>query len=223
MRMQALKDVRARKNITGKTAAKTSLVVDFPQPQTTIHRRSELNVLGARQIANQKTTPYATGADFCRIFSNDMTGLYLLSFLLTADPSRAERCFVEGLGNCQNGNSVFKEWAQSWARRTIITNAIRMVRPRPVRNPAVAASYQGAPQAMTVPAEFAAIVELQPIERFAFVMSMLEHYSDQECSLLLDCTRADVIAARMRALQRIGSAPKLHRMPVAIGAGASAA
>jgi hypothetical protein len=27
---------------------------------------------------------------------------------------------------------VFKEWAHSWARRTIIQNAVRVINPRPV-------------------------------------------------------------------------------------------
>jgi hypothetical protein len=35
-------------------------------------------------------------------------------------------------------------------------------------------------------------------ERFVFVMLVLEHYSEHECSLLLSCSRQDVIAARNR-------------------------
>jgi hypothetical protein len=41
-------------------------------------------------------------------------------------------------------------------------------------------------------------------------MRLLEHYSDQECSLLLGCARRDVLAARTRALQQIGSAMEMH-------------
>jgi hypothetical protein len=37
-------------------------------------------------------------------------------------------------------------------------------------------------------------------------MSALERYSDQDCSVLLDCTRRDLLAAQTRALQQIGSA-----------------
>jgi len=33
---------------------------------------------------------------------------------------------------------------------------------------------------------------------------VLEHYSDQECSLLLGCAPADAAAARTRALERLG-------------------
>ena len=51
--------------------------------------------------------------------------------------------------------------------------------------------------------EIAAILELRPFERFVYVMSVVEGYSDQACSVLLGCTRRDVIAARIRALQQI--------------------
>ena len=49
----------------------------------------------------------------------------------------------------------------------------------------------------------AAITALPAFERFVFVLSVLERYSDQDCSLLLGSTRAQVIAARSRALQHI--------------------
>jgi hypothetical protein len=42
-------------------------------------------------------------------------------------------------------------------------------------------------------------------------MSVLEGYSDHDCSILLGCARRDVLAARNRALQRIGDAAGLHR------------
>src|SRR5258708_762714 len=83
----------------------------------------------AKQIA--RPAPYASRADFCRIFEEDMSGLYLLSFLLTADRKKAEQCFVSGLEDAADGNLVFKEWARSWARRAILQNAVRVVNPRP--------------------------------------------------------------------------------------------
>ena len=164
-------------------------------------------MLGSRQIANQKPTPYATGPDFCRIFREDMNRLYLLSLLLTGDQSIAEKCFVRGLEDAGKGNPVFREWARSWARRTVIQKAIEMIQPRPANGATAEArelSHVGA-----VPPEIAAIVELPAFERFAFVMSVLERISDQECSLLLDCSRNDVNAARIVALQRIGRSAEL--------------
>jgi len=174
-------------------------------------------MLSARQIANQKTTPYARAADFCWIFVEDMDSLYLLSFLLTGDRAMGEKCFVRGLDDSRKGNRVFKEWAQSWARRTIIQNAIQMIRPRPTDNGRSSSMPdRSAGHAMTEPTEIAEIVELPAFERFAFVMSVLERYSDQECSLLLDCTRGDVMAGRTRAMQQIAGSAELHRKLLSI-------
>lgn len=152
---------------------------------------------------------YATKSDFCEIFAEDMKGLYLLSLLLTADPAKAEQCFVSGLDDCADGNQVFKEWAHSWARRAIIKNAIRLIAPdaasfSPERNglrrDRNAFSDQPRPE---FKADMAALLELDAFERFAFVVSVLEGYSDRECALLLGCTRDTLIEARSRALQQV--------------------
>jgi hypothetical protein len=50
--------------------------------------------------------------------------------------------------------------------------------------------------------ETAAILQLEPLERFVYVMSVLERYSDLDCSVLLGCARRDVIASRISALQQ---------------------
>jgi DNA-directed RNA polymerase specialized sigma24 family protein len=157
-----------------------------------------------RRLRSQEPTLYATREDFCRIFQKDMNRLYRLSFLLTADHSMAEQCFVGGLDRSHEGDPVFKEWAESWARRTIIMNAIRMMRPRPTDDRMSAARSCAIGDQLTELPEIAAIVELPVFERFAFVMSVLEGYSDNECSRHLSCTRGDVVAARTRAMRRFG-------------------
>jgi hypothetical protein len=58
--------------------------------------------------------------------------------------------------------------------------------------------------------EIAAVLGLEPFERFVYVMTVLERYSDQDCSLLLGCVRRDVLDARSRALPQIGSVIELH-------------
>src|ERR1700688_2322541 len=83
----------------------------------------------AIEVSMDGSTAYATSDDFCRIFSEEMNSLYLLGLLLTADAEKAERCFVAGIGASVEGNPVFREWARSWARRTIIQHAIRMIEP----------------------------------------------------------------------------------------------
>jgi DNA-directed RNA polymerase specialized sigma24 family protein len=173
-------------------------------------------MFGSRKVIKQTTTPYATQADFRRVFQEDMNRLYLLSFLLTGERDLAEQCFVSGLRMSSEGNPVFKEWATSWARRTIILTAIRMVRPR-----------LGDPQRSSVPpksagpsaisrAEIANIIALPPFERFVFVMSVLECYTEQECSLLLGCTRREAMEARERALRRTGEGAELRRKVISI-------
>jgi len=73
---------------------------------------------------------YATARDFCRIFDQDLNSLYLLSLLLAGDHAKAEQCFVGALENASSRRTVFKEWARSWARRSVIQSAQRMISPR---------------------------------------------------------------------------------------------
>lgn len=170
-------------------------------------------MLSDGKITSQGPTPYATKEDFCRIFSADMNRLYLLSFLLTGDHQSAERCFVGGLEDSAKGR-VFKEWARSWARRTIIRNAIQLMQPRPCAGNGMTVSH-----GVTEPARIAAVIELPAFDRFVFVMAVLEGYSDQQCSLFLDSTRDEVIAARTRALQQVARSALL--LPVQPGAGSN--
>jgi DNA-directed RNA polymerase specialized sigma24 family protein len=174
-------------------------------------------MFGRRKIWNQESRPYATRSEFCRIFEKDLNRLYLLSFFLTGNRTVAEQCFVGGLHIAQEGNHVFKEWADSWARRAIIQNAVRIIRPQTTPDAAHPTVDPGTGNAPTQRAEIAAILDLPAFERFAFVMSVLERHSDQECSLLLGCTRGDVAEARTRALKRLGNFADRHHQPVSIG------
>jgi hypothetical protein len=159
-----------------------------------------------QKCKNARSNEYATGSDFCRIYIEQMNSLYLLSLLLTADPKKAEQCFLLGFDDSVSNNSVFKERVHLWARRSIILHAIRLLCPRPndenESNDARLSRLNG-----NVPAELRAypnlvrVVVLNSFERFVFIMSMLERYSDQETSLLLGCFRRDVIRARTAAIR----------------------
>jgi DNA-directed RNA polymerase specialized sigma24 family protein len=175
-----------------------------------------MHMFGSSKISKQTTMPYATRADFCRVFREDMNRLYLLSFLLTGDGDLAEKCFVGGLRMSSEGNPVFKEWAHSLARRTNILNAIRMVRPRVANALTSPAATNGGIHSIIHQPEVASIIALPPFERFAFVMAVLECYSDQECSLMLGCTRGEVMEARERALRRTGEAAELRGKVISI-------
>jgi DNA-directed RNA polymerase specialized sigma24 family protein len=158
---------------------------------------------------------YANSDDFQQIFQEDMSGLYLLSFLLTADREKAEQCFVSGLEDAVEGNRVFKDWARSWARRAIIQNAVRVINPRSPEASSVTRNTNEAKLPAEQPVEIGAVLKLEPFERFVYVMSVLERYSDQHCSVLLGCTRGKVSAARIRALQQIGNSMELRDEKVA--------
>jgi DNA-directed RNA polymerase specialized sigma24 family protein len=148
-------------------------------------------------------TPYASRDDFRRVFHEETDRLYRLAFLLTADSEKAQQCFVSGLEDSANGSAVFKEWAHSWARRTIIQNAVRTINPRPMEEYAPSSFDGGGTTLAAEQIQTAALLQLEPFERFVYVMSVLERYSDLDCSALLGCARRDVIAARIRALQQI--------------------
>jgi DNA-directed RNA polymerase specialized sigma24 family protein len=175
-------------------------------------------MLEAKRIMGR--TPYASNGDFCRIFSEETDSLYRLSFLLTAERVKAEQCLVSGLEDSLKGSRVFKEWARSWARRAVIQNAMRVINPR-LMEKNTASSFNGSGRTLAAEqVEIAAVLDLAPFERFVFVISVLEHYSEHECSVLLGCSRRDVIAARSRALQQIGSAMELHvNQQVNVGSG----
>ncbi len=173
-----------------------------------------MNMTQAKQITGPM--PYASCEDFCRVFDEDMNSVYQLAFLLTADRERAEQCFVSGLEDAIDGNPSFKEWARSWARRTVILNARRLINPRPaegnVGDPSSTDSLNNKGNALPAEqqAEVATVLALEPFERFVYVITVLERYSDQDCCVLLGHTRRDVLAARTRAFQQIGIAMELH-------------
>ncbi len=154
---------------------------------------------------------YATNEDLCKLFTEDITTLYLLCFMLTANHETAEQCFVDGLDDCMNGNSVYKEFARSWARRRIIQCAIRVIAPGVQHTNSVLNVWSRSEES----ASLTAILELDTFERFVFVMSMLEGYSDQECSLLLGCSRGEVVTARGLALRRLSKLDIAHVSPFA--------
>ncbi len=149
--------------------------------------------------------PYASIEDFCRIFTDDMGPLYWLALLLTGDRNKAEQCFVAGLEDCIQGNHVFSDWARSWARTAIVKRAIRIAQPRPREAdtfvPAATTSPNRIlPNAGNLQLLIERVLELEPFDRFVFIMTVLERYSEHDCSLLLGCTSQHVRDARIRAV-----------------------
>jgi DNA-directed RNA polymerase specialized sigma24 family protein len=163
-------------------------------------------MLHATHIKHANEFEYATAPDFCRIFDQDMNSLFLLALLLTGDHEKAEQCFVAALENATNRRTVFKEWARPWARRAVIQAAQCVINPRPrhVDEALTSAPVASSKKAPRERIEVAAVLGLEDFDRFVFVISVLEGYSDHECAILLGTTRREVMGARTRALEQLG-------------------
>ena len=167
--------------------------------------------------SHEQAAEFATRADFEKIFTEDMHGLHLLSLLLTADQAQAEQAFVAGLEDSIHGNPVFRQWARSWSKRAIIKNAIKLVSPVSAQNATADESVQTRAneaqfiQAQTGDAQadalIACVTRLEPLQRFVFVMAILEGYSTTECAALLACSPHQILSAKGAVLQHMGSKP----------------
>ena len=160
------------------------------------------------RIGKDNASEYATSEDFCRVFTQETNNLYQLSFLLTGDDEKAEQCFVAGLEDSVKANNVFREWAHSWAKRAIIRNAIRVLRPQPTGagSSALASSKESRLRIIRDGhLEIDSVLALEDFERVVFVMTVLERYSDQDAAILIGCSIEEIHAARICALKEIAN------------------
>jgi hypothetical protein len=146
---------------------------------------------------------HANHGDFCQVFEKDMKSLYLLTFLLTANHKESEQCFVSTVDEAFKERGVFKEWAQSWVRRRLIKNAIQIVSPASARNGQKRDLWGEGQQETQRECEIDTVTKLDPLERFVFVMSIMERHSNRDCALLLACSMNEVAQVRMKALRRL--------------------
>jgi hypothetical protein len=171
-------------------------------------------MLEPMSIFDERATTYATGTDCWNILTGEMYSLYLLSFLLTADPDKAEQCFISGMGECEEEIGVFMARAQARARRTILQSAIRIIMPAP-QHADDFSFFKGSAAPVTTNL-FDAIVTLNAFERFVYVMSVLERQSDDDCSALLRCSPRDIIIARELALECLANTHNPYNQPVGV-------
>lgn len=150
-----------------------------------------------------KRVRYATADDFIDIFNEEMRSLFLLCLLLTADIDKAEHCFVSGLEQCISESCSFLEWARLWARRVVIKRAILLITParQSTMGPVSECFNMSSPQGMD--STLCDLLELDSLERFVIVMTLIERYSDQDCALLLGCRCMDIAVTRAIALRNL--------------------
>ena len=149
---------------------------------------------------------FATEEDFCFIFRGEMKALYLLAWLITADPANAEKCLVSGLDDCLQAANVLTGHAHSWARRMIAKNAIRILRQRP-EMPQAPLQHAVCPRTSRTPPHcdpyLERVMALGEFERLVFVLCVLEGYSEADCALLIRCSPQQIGSVRGKALTQI--------------------
>ncbi len=168
-----------------------------------------MNCLWGSRAAKDRPSEYATVEDFRNVFTEKMNNLHLLALLLTADEAKAEQCFVAGIEDSVSSNRVFRDWAHSWAKRTIIKNSIEAIQPRPSVPGGLSRTTlqknRTLPSSSALHVDLQHVLALEDLDRFVLVMSVLEGYSEKECSLLLGCSPLEVHDAGTRALDHIAA------------------
>ncbi len=146
---------------------------------------------------------YATCTDFCEVFRTNTTQLYLLAFLLTANHHEAGECFVGAMDNALARRNVFKGWEESWSKRCLIEHAIGAIIFQSGRREAWRDVWFQEGGENKLQTFLDAVTLLKSIQRFVFVMTVLEGYSIKETALLLDRTPESVHNLQIEALQRL--------------------
>ena len=164
--------------------------------------------------------------EFVGIFECERVGLQRLALMLTANSEAAKRCLVLAYRECIASGSVSKGWMLSWTRRMVIRNAINLVLGSGCQwcvntnveadDALIAFSPDDSPGAI---ATSETILDLPELERFVFVICVLERYSIHDCALLLGKSSREVNDVRNRVWNQAGQIGELNNMsqPFAIG------
>jgi len=144
-----------------------------------------------------------TAAHFVRRVSEQMQSLQLLSLLLTGDPTRAEKCFIAAIDEYAEQDGAFVEWGQLSARRAVCRHAVKIMQPAPDRTDVLTADCCKGDVEMTGSSPFGGILSLDTLERFVYVITVLEGQPDRDCADLLRCTPRDVEIGRAIAVMHL--------------------
>lgn len=151
-----------------------------------------------------------TAQDKCQFLVSNMEHYYSLVLLLTASEEDASHCFIAGLDSWSKAQmnlaTVSVETAHAWIRRALVKCALRICDPDLGRIPRESESNLRSDE---IPADWSpgvvAITRLEPFERYVFVLSVLESYSDKECSDLLHCGLEEIVESRILALSLVAA------------------
>lgn len=139
----------------------------------------------------------AISAEFSDTWLDQVIKLYLLSYLLTADKLLAEQCFAGAMDDCVSSpGALASEWARGPGRAGVIKRAVQLIRPAPKSVHSWSHVSGLRPLLSPTHQPFSEITSLSAFERFVFVLSVLEGYSEEECASLLECDTAEIGCGR---------------------------
>ena len=148
---------------------------------------------------------YVSVEEFVAVFVSKHAYLQRLALLLTADSGLAARCVRLASDQCGANSCVLRGWAFTWARRMVIRTAIDLVM-RCERYQFVGTAgnddrgmmiNQDRELISSAPND-ESILGLPGLDRFVFVICVLERYSVHECAALLGKSLRDVNDSRRR-------------------------
>jgi hypothetical protein len=175
-----------------------------------VKERSESTGIASAEESRTPEVPvnrFATCEDFRGVFAENLNSLYQLCFLMTGKHDKAEECFIAGLDDCVQSKRVFKGWAHSWAKRSVIQKAIHTLQPHPSGSdsslPGSIFRQAGLPTFAGGHFDIDTVLSLDDFERFVFVLSVLDRYSEADCVLLLGCSVDEIRKAQVRAFEMI--------------------
>jgi hypothetical protein len=154
---------------------------------------------------------YVSIEEFVALFLSERVCLQRLALLLTADSRLAARCVRLALNQCGANSCVLRGWAFSWARRMVIRNAIDLVMRCRRYLFVETAGNDDRGTTMSQDRELISstpngkwILGLPGLDRFVFVICVLERYSVHECAALLGKSLRDVNDSRRRTESESG-------------------
>ena len=156
----------------------------------------------SHRVSTNGNNLYATPENFEQLFAKQKTELLRLSLQLTADAAKAESCLIFALRDCFFRSTVSKDRVQTWARRMVIRNGIRLVWGKP-NDVADESGFEFQLQPSDLPLEAlqdsVEILTLPDLDRLVFVICVLERYSILDCALLVGKSPREVYDAMARA------------------------
>ena len=205
-------------NVLGASSAVASPCADRTDAFKEMNGQGETNATRARWFGKTVSgrRECASKEEFARVFECELESLQRLAVLLTADSEAARRCLILAFRECITNSSVSKECVLGWTRRAIIRNAICLVMGfgghssvdtnTDAEDGSISRFVDNWPGAFAEPDS---ILELPQLDRFVFVICVLERYSIHDCALLLSRPPREIYGVRHRVGIQVGQIDEL--------------